>query len=110
MYDNEVSKPITPREVRAKIKERYTLPKNVIDYVNEQILLSFDILNCEAFVKHNDFVTHFGKVFAEDIVDDWWKRIVDNFSDSWRVMECNLEFPYSRLYKFKEKKIKTNIV
>ena len=110
MYDNEVSKPITPREVRAKIKERYTLPKNVIDYVNEQILLTFNTLDGKAFMKYHDFVKHFTIEHAGNTVNNWWNLISDNFSKDWMVEECDIEFEYSRIYRFKERKIKMNIV
>lgn len=110
MYENEEGKPITPREVRERIKERYTLPKNVIDYVNEQILLTFNTLDGNAFMKYHDFVKHFTVKHAGNTVDNWWDLVMENFSNDWIVEECDIKFEYSRKYRFKERKVKRFIV
>lgn len=102
---NSGVKPITPREVRERIKERYSIPEDVIQYINERILLSFNSIDGTAFLKWYDFSTHFANEgYPKTTVLIWFNNIPNVFNNDWCIAEKDIDFEYSRLYNFKERK------
>lgn len=105
MYDDNVVKPITPSEVREKIKSRCSIPDNVIQYINERIILSFNGEDGTAFLKWYDFSNHFANEhYPSTMVLIWFEMIPYVFEKEWIITEKYKDFEYSHLYKFKERK------
>lgn len=105
MCGNKATKPISPKEVRKRIKERYKLPEHVIKYVNAKIISSFNSQDGTAFLKWYDFSCHFAnESYPKTLILNWFNNIPNTFGKDWIITEKDKDFEYSHLYNFKERK------